>query len=40
MSYPRKLLDGLKRTAALCAVAALAFGVSVITPPPKPMLTR
>ena len=33
MSYPRKLLDGLKRTAALCAVAALAFGVSVITPP-------
>ena len=32
MSYPRKLLDGLKRTAALCAVAALAFGVCAITP--------
>ncbi len=33
MSYPRKLLDGLKRTVAVCAVAALTFGVSVTTPP-------
>ena len=33
MSYPRKLLNGLKRSAALCAVAALTFGASVITPP-------
>lgn len=33
MRYPRKLLEGLKRTAAVCAVAALTFGVSVITPP-------
>lgn len=32
--YPRKLLEGLKRTVAVCAVAALTFGVSVITPPP------
>ena len=35
MSYPRKLLNGLKRSAALCAVAALTFGASVITPPPQ-----
>lgn len=34
MRYPRKLLEGLKRTVAVCAVAALTFGVSVITPPP------
>ncbi len=33
MRYPRKLLEGLKRTVAVCAVAALTFGVSVITPP-------
>ena len=33
MRYPRKLLDGLKRTVAVCAVAALTFGVSVTTPP-------
>ena len=33
MKYPRKLLDGLKRTVAVCAVAALTFGVSVTTPP-------
>ena len=33
MSYPRKLLNGAKRAAALCAVAALTFGASVITPP-------
>ena len=33
MSYPRKLLNGLKRAAALCAVAALTFGASMITPP-------
>ena len=35
MRYPRKLLEGLKRTVAVCAVAALTFGVSVITPPPS-----
>ena len=35
MRYPRKLLEGLRRTVAVCAVAALAFGVSVITPPPS-----
>ena len=34
MRYPRKLLEGLRRTVAVCAVAALTFGVSVITPPP------
>lgn len=33
MKYPRKLLDGLKRTVAVCAVAVLTFGVSVTTPP-------
>lgn len=33
MRYPRKLLEGLKRTVAVCSVAALTFGVSVITPP-------
>ena len=33
MRYPRKLLDGFKRTVAVCAVAALTFGVSVTTPP-------
>ena len=33
MRHPRKLLEGLKRTVAVCAVAALTFGVSVITPP-------
>ena len=33
MRYPRKLLEGLKRTVAVCAVAALTFGVSVIPPP-------
>ena len=33
MRYPRKLLEGLKRTVAVCAVAALTFGVSVTTPP-------
>lgn len=33
MRYPRKLLEGLRRTVAVCAVAALTFGVSVITPP-------
>ena len=33
MSYPRKLLNGLRRAAAVCAVAALTFGVSAITPP-------
>lgn len=33
MRYPRKLLEGLKRTVAVCAVAALTLGVSVITPP-------
>lgn len=33
MRYPRKLLEGLTRTVAVCAVAALTFGVSVITPP-------
>lgn len=33
LRYPRKLLEGLKRTVAVCAVAALTFGVSVITPP-------
>ena len=33
MRYPRKLLEGLKRTVAVCAVAALTFGVSVNTPP-------
>ena len=32
MRYPRKLLDGLKRTVAVCAVAALTFGVCVNTP--------
>ena len=32
MRYPRKLLEGLKRTVAVCAVAALTFGVSVNTP--------
>ena len=35
MRYPRKLLEGLRRTVAVCAVAALTFGVSVITPPPQ-----
>ena len=34
MRYPRKLLEGLRRTVVVCAVAALTFGVSVITPPP------
>ena len=33
MRYPRKLLEGLRRTVAVCAVAALTFGVSAITPP-------
>ena len=33
MRYPRKLLEGLKRTVAVCSVAALTFGVSVIPPP-------
>ena len=33
MRYPRKLLEGLKRTVAVCSVVALTFGVSVITPP-------
>ena len=33
MRYPRKLLEGLKRTVAVCSVAALTFVVSVITPP-------
>lgn len=34
MRYPRKLLDGFKRTVAVCAVAALTFGVCVNTPLP------
>ena len=39
MRYPRKLLEGLRRTVAVCAVAALTFVVSVITPP-QPLLMR